>query len=123
MNVVSNTQQLEQRIADFFTLSDEHKKARVLLDTLACSCPAWIFGGMVRDLGLFGVEGFSSDLDIVIGRSREELFRTLAELPVKQLRSVGSVFVITTSNLISGTSMRHGHFGKNLYFVRMNQVC
>ncbi|EPC8600252.1 hypothetical protein ACR240_002921 [Escherichia coli] len=86
MNVVSNTQQLEQRIADFFTLSDEHKKARVLLDTLACSCPAWIFGGMVRDLGLFGVEGFSSDLDIVIGRSHEELFRTLAELPVKQLR-------------------------------------
>ena len=70
MNVVSNTQQLEQRIADFFTLSDEHKKARVLLDTLACSCPAWIFGGMVRDLGLFGVEGFSSDLDIVIGRAR-----------------------------------------------------
>ncbi len=28
----SNTQLLEQRIADFFTLSDEHKKARVLLD-------------------------------------------------------------------------------------------
>ncbi|HCS1450567.1 TPA: hypothetical protein OQM21_004391, partial [Shigella flexneri] len=69
-----------------FTLSDEHKKARVLLDTLACSCPARIFGGMVRDLGLYGVDGFSSDLDIVIGRSREELFQTLAELPVKQLR-------------------------------------
>ncbi|EIH5527775.1 hypothetical protein BRU21_004401, partial [Shigella flexneri] len=86
MNVVSNTQLLEQRIADFFTLSDEHKKARVLLDTLACSCPARIFGGMVRDLGLYGVDGFSSDLDIVIGRSREELFQTLAELPVKQLR-------------------------------------
>lgn len=86
MNVVSNTQQLEQRINHFFTLRDEHKKARALLDALARTYPAWIFGGMVRDLGLFGAAGFRSDIDIVIDLPRHQLIAALADLPIGPLR-------------------------------------
>jgi predicted nucleotidyltransferase len=86
MNVVSNTQQLEQRINHFFTLSDEHQKVRGMLNALANNCPTWIFGGMVRDLGLFGPGGFSSDIDIVVNLPFNDLISLLPTLPTHSLR-------------------------------------
>lgn len=86
MNVVSNTQQLEQRINHFFTLSDEHQKARGMLNALANSCPTWIFGGMVRDVALFGPGGFSSDIDIVVNLPLTDLVSLLSKLSTNALR-------------------------------------
>lgn len=80
MNVALNSKQLKQRIDAFFALREEHKEARVLMNTLADAHQAWIFGGMLRDISLFGSEGFTSDIDIVVNTSREELIETLTNM-------------------------------------------
>ncbi|AOP82864.1 Uncharacterised protein [Enterobacter hormaechei] len=77
MKVVSSHQRLKLRIEDFFDVSEERKQARALIDALAERSHAWIFGGMIRDIGLFGRGGFTSDIDLVIDLSREELINAL----------------------------------------------
>lgn len=79
-NVVLTNQQLKQRIDAFFALRDEHQQARVLMSTLADAHQAWIFGGMLRDISLFGSESFTSDIDIVVNASRDALIDTLSNL-------------------------------------------
>ncbi|HIF9334650.1 hypothetical protein [Photobacterium damselae] len=43
------------------------------------------FGGLVRDIGLFGVREFSSDVDLVFDGHKKELERALGSLPHLQL--------------------------------------
>jgi predicted nucleotidyltransferase len=82
MKVVSSHQRLKLRIEDFFDISEERKQARVLIDALAERSHAWIFGGMIRDIGLFGRGGFTSDIDLVIDLSREDLITCLKTLNI-----------------------------------------
>ncbi|MEX9251255.1 hypothetical protein [Pseudenterobacter timonensis] len=86
MKVVPSHQRLKLRIENFFDTCDERKQARALIDALAGEMHAWIFGGMVRDMGLFGRKGFISDIDLVVDGSREELLHTLHALNIHQLR-------------------------------------
>lgn len=79
-NAALTSKQLKQRIDAFFALRDEHKRARVLIDALADAHPSWIFGGMLRDISLFGTDGFTSDIDIVVNSSRETLVETISNL-------------------------------------------
>lgn len=64
---------LKRRIEDFFSYRREHIAARELIVSLAGNSHAWIFGGMIRDLGLFGCQGFNSDIDVVIESDRDTL--------------------------------------------------
>lgn len=41
----------------------------------------YAFGGLVRDIGLFGVRDFSSDVDLVIESNRTTLIKALGRLP------------------------------------------
>ena len=82
MKVVSSHQRLKLRIEDFFDISEERKQARALIDALAKQSHAWIFGGMIRDIGLFGRGGFTSDIDLVIDLSREDLIDALKTLNI-----------------------------------------
>lgn len=82
MKVVSSHQRLKLRIEDFFDTSEERKQARALIDALAEQSHAWIFGGMIRDIGLFGRGGFSSDIDLVIDLSQEALINALKSLNI-----------------------------------------
>lgn len=85
MKVVKNQQHLKRRIDDFFLSGYEGKAARVLIDTLAEHNRAWIFGGMIRDIGLFGHKGFTSDIDIVVDSNHEDLLRVLSTIDVQNL--------------------------------------
>ncbi|MCG3099364.1 hypothetical protein MAQ58_07815 [Enterobacter sp. DRP3] len=82
MKVVSSHQRLKLRIEDFFDISQERKQARALIDALAERSHAWIFGGMIRDIGLFGRGGFTSDIDLVIDLSRDDLINVLKTLSI-----------------------------------------
>lgn len=84
MKVVSSHQRLKLRIEDFFEISEERKQARALIDALAEHSHAWIFGGMIRDIGLYGRGGFTSDIDLVIERSQEDLINALKTLEIHQ---------------------------------------
>lgn len=84
-NVVKSQKHLKRRIDDFFLSGCEGKAARVLIDTLAEHSRAWIFGGMIRDIGLFGRTGFTSDIDIVVDSNREDLLRLLSTINVRNL--------------------------------------
>lgn len=79
-NAVLTSKQLKQRIDAFFALRNEHQQARGLIDALADVHQSWIFGGMLRDISLFGAHGFTSDIDIVVNSSRETLVETISNL-------------------------------------------
>lgn len=85
MKVVPSHRRLKLRIEDFFEISEERKQARAFIDTLAKQTHVWIFGGMIRDIGLYGRGGFTSDIDLVIDWSREELIKTLNTLNIQEI--------------------------------------
>ncbi len=73
---------LKRRIEDFFGNRSERKAARELIISLAGNSRAWIFGGMIRDIGLFGSKGFTSDIDVVIASDRVTLRRCLHQFEI-----------------------------------------
>ncbi len=75
--VATSHRRVEQRIDKFFASETKHQAARDLLDTLAVDHKVWIFGGMIRDISLFGYNGFLSDIDIVIDANREDVERVI----------------------------------------------
>jgi len=83
-NVVKSQKHLKRRIERFFLCRSEGQTARMLIDALAAHSRAWIFGGMIRDIGLFGRKGFTSDIDIVVDSNRESLLQLLSTLGVTQ---------------------------------------
>ncbi|MGV2488706.1 UNVERIFIED_CONTAM: hypothetical protein FOS07_33190, partial [Bacillus mycoides] len=84
MKVASRHDLLKRRLDAFFTSCDERKAARELIVSLAQGSHAWIFGGMIRDIGLFGRKGFRSDIDVVVDADRHELTARLAQSPIQQ---------------------------------------
>lgn len=83
--VALNRQRLKHRIEDFFDSCEERKEARALVEALAAQTRAWIFGGMIRDIGLFGRKGFTSDIDIVIDGNHDVLHRLLSHFHIEQV--------------------------------------
>lgn len=78
MNVAKTRYALKQRVDNFFASGEEQRAARALIDAVAAQHRAWIFGGMLRDIGLFGRDGFTSDIDIVFAGEREDLLHLLS---------------------------------------------
>ena len=77
-NVAKTPYALKRRIDNFFASGEEQRAARALIDAVAAQHRAWIFGGMLRDIGLFGRDGFTSDIDIVFAGEREDLLHLLS---------------------------------------------
>ncbi|HHA1915714.1 hypothetical protein L8P27_02625 [Enterobacter asburiae] len=84
MKVVHTHQSLQLRVEDFFDSSEERKKTRAFINALVEQTQAWIFGGMVRDIGLYGPDGFTSDIDLVIDWSHQNLTKALSALHIHQ---------------------------------------
>ncbi|WP_312411649.1 hypothetical protein [Pseudescherichia sp.] len=78
MNVAKTRYALKRRIDNFFASGEEQRAARALIDAVAAQHQAWIFGGMLRDISLFGHDGFTSDIDIVFAGEREDLLHLLS---------------------------------------------
>lgn len=83
MNIVNSNGILRQRVKNYFT-SDaaSNKVASELMHSLAEHAHVYIFGGMIRDLGLYGTEGFSSDIDLVYEGSQQALRNTLSRIGI-----------------------------------------
>lgn len=85
MKIVPNHQRLKLRIEDFFDSCEERKQAGAFIDALAGQVHTWIFGGMIRDIGLYGRKGFVSDIDLVVDSSQEALLQALQSLSIENL--------------------------------------
>ncbi len=83
--VARNHQLLKRRIEDFFDSRCERQAARELINSLAVHSHTWIFGGMIRDIGLYGRKGFSSDIDIVVDSTRDDLTHLMIRLGIEHV--------------------------------------
>lgn len=83
MNIVKSKRSLKRRIEGFFASErDERQAANTLIEALSRDARVYIFGGMIRDLGLYGRSGFHSDIDLVYLGSRHDLYNALTKLNV-----------------------------------------
>lgn len=83
MKVANRNDLLKRRLEDFFSSRDDRKAARDMMLALAEDTRVWIFGGMIRDIGLFGRKGFCSDIDVVIESDRGDLTNRIKKLPIE----------------------------------------
>ncbi|ELQ5994499.1 hypothetical protein R2203_000595 [Cronobacter dublinensis] len=81
-NIAYRHDLLKRRIEAYFKSCDERIAAREMIMRLAAHSHAWIFGGMIRDIGLYGTKGFTSDIDIVINTTRHALLADLQRLAI-----------------------------------------
>ncbi|ELY4523065.1 TPA: hypothetical protein PL523_000956 [Cronobacter turicensis] len=81
-NIAYRRDLLKRRIEAYFKSCDERIAAREMMTRLAAHSHAWIFGGMIRDIGLYGTKGFSSDIDVVVNSNRNELLCSLRHVAI-----------------------------------------
>ncbi|NOJ23582.1 hypothetical protein [Vibrio coralliilyticus] len=92
ITAVENKQALKKRVERFFSpqkskVSASSKVHRgevydfVDILTKNTDLGVYAFGGLVRDIGLFSIRKFSSDVDLVIDGSKRELASILCNLP------------------------------------------
>jgi hypothetical protein len=77
-------QALRKRVDRFFNSSTLYRKevyefVEQLIQTKDLN--VYAFGGLVRDIGLFTVRGFESDVDLVVDTSKDELIKVLDNIP------------------------------------------
>ncbi len=73
--------ELNNRIENFFGHEvDKHVEVSELIASLTKCARTYVFGGMLRDIGLFGTEGFQSDIDLVFLGDKESLKNTIQKL-------------------------------------------
>lgn len=79
-NVVRDRQLLERRIK-YFIESERGGRAQAtaLIKGLSAQSHLYIFGGLIRDIGLYTAHRFRSDIDLVFAGSRNELEKALAQ--------------------------------------------
>lgn len=97
----SNSQILRKRLFRFL----QSKESAMLhlnqtLQQIHHTADAYIFGGMIRDIGLFGINQFNSDIDIVFDSSKDELIKTLETLNVTAKQNKFGGFRILDNNVI-----------------------
>lgn len=83
MKTAPHRQALEKRLDRFFNYSTEYRKEVYEFVNFIknnSDSNVYAFGGLVRDINLFTVRGFYSDVDLVIDSTREELRSILSAL-------------------------------------------
>lgn len=63
----------------FFSLDSPRKEAMEILSPLLAKGDVLAFGGVVRDVALYGIRCFSSDLDLIFVGNRNELVEALGK--------------------------------------------
>lgn len=73
IDIADNDQSLKKRIVRFF---DSSKRIDVsnFIKSASSLGEVLVFGGLLRDIALFGAKSFNSDIDLVVDCSPEELF-------------------------------------------------
>lgn len=74
MKPVKDKKALEKRVGRFFSsdMSGRHV-VTTFIKYIASAYPTFIFGGMIRDIALFGLAKFDSDIDIVVDANQKDL--------------------------------------------------
>ncbi|WP_455424858.1 hypothetical protein [Dryocola sp. LX212] len=67
----------------FASDKNERQAASTLLEELSRHAHLYIFGGMIRDIGLSGKKNVFSDIDLVFSGSREELAHALKHIGIE----------------------------------------
>ncbi|MBL9040995.1 MAG: hypothetical protein JNM83_05310 [Myxococcales bacterium] len=65
-NQLAKNKEIVRRRADSFLSRPEYAGVRAILAEISAVAPTAIFGGFPRDLARYGVDGFNSDLDLVV---------------------------------------------------------
>tara|TARA_R110002050_G_scaffold300748_1_gene472205 strand:+ start:3113 stop:3889 length:777 start_codon:yes stop_codon:yes gene_type:complete len=69
-----NKEALRKRVERFFSSnSTANKEVNEILTSLTGCAEIYVFGGMIRDIGLFGLKKFESDIDLVFDGNKEQL--------------------------------------------------
>ena len=69
---------LKKRINRFFEATSSRKKVCEFISHIAAENDVLVFGGCIRDIALFGVKAFDSDIDLVFCGEQEELDELLS---------------------------------------------
>lgn len=78
MAIAKTKNALKQRIERFFDSSNSARaEANDVLSSLSGVTDLYIFGGMIRDICLFGSKGFKSDIDIICNSDKRSLINAL----------------------------------------------
>lgn len=87
MNIVKKPIHLKRRVRYFIDSErKDRKNVTAFLQALSRHSGLFIFGGMIRDIGLFGARGFNSDIDLVYDGSRSDLLQALTLHGVSDIR-------------------------------------
>lgn len=78
IDIAVNNQSFKKRVVRFFGSS---KRAEVLelIERLSVFGEVLVFGGLLRDIALFGAKGFNSDIDLVVDCSVDRLASFFSE--------------------------------------------
>ncbi len=86
IDIADNNQSLKKRVIRFF---ESPKRADVLdfIKSASLVGEVLVFGGLLRDIALFGVKNFNSDIDLVVDCAPSELFSFFNECMYKSRRN------------------------------------
>lgn len=80
VRIARNPAELKKRVLRFFDPQGPRKPLVNFIESLSSINDVLVFGGCVRDIALYGVKLFSSDIDLVFSGSSEELTKALKRL-------------------------------------------
>jgi predicted nucleotidyltransferase len=104
-------QALKKRVNRFFKSSTQFRADVydfVDIITEKNQFDVYVFGGLVRDIGLFGVRDFSSDIDLVVESNRPSLLKALSRLPKENV----------TENKYGGFRIRQGAWDIDIWCAK-----
>lgn len=86
MAIAKTKNALKQRMERFFASKDPSRaEANDVISSLSNVTDLYIFGGMVRDICLFGVNGFQSDIDVICNSDKNTLINALNFKNIKEV--------------------------------------
>ncbi|MBO2583968.1 hypothetical protein [Shewanella algae] len=78
MAIAKTKNALKQRLERFFSSKEQFRiDANDFLYSLSSIADTYVFGGMVRDICLFGIKGFESDIDVICSLDKKTLINAL----------------------------------------------
>lgn len=72
IDIAINNSAFKKRVVRFFDSSSRADVSK-FIKHLSCAGEVLVFGGLLRDIALFGTKGFNSDIDLVVDYSAERL--------------------------------------------------
>lgn len=111
LHAAPHKQALQKRVNRFFNGSTQCRAdVYDFVDVLTKnnSLGVYAFGGLVRDIGLFGVRDFSSDVDLVVESSSSNLVKALSHFPKNNV----------TKNRFGGFRIKQGVWDIDIWCAR-----